>query len=138
VRLLETYDAAETDGFPVKLPALPFNVGTSLPSTSAPARHPYPTLALTPAPHLYLLPTAIPFPAPTPGPIPDLCPRPSQSGPLQYKRTVIATYLDDEVRPCCTLCTLCTLRTLRTLRTLIADSLRRCWCCATRPAVLMC
>jgi len=44
VRLLETYDAAETDGFPVKLPALPF-----------------------------------------------------QSGPLQYKRTVIATYLDDEV-----------------------------------------
>jgi len=44
VRLLETYDTAETDGFPVKLPALPFN-----------------------------------------------------SGPLQYKRTVIATYLDDEV-----------------------------------------
>jgi len=44
VRLLETYDAAETDGFPVKLPALPF-----------------------------------------------------QSGPLQYKRTVIATYLDEEV-----------------------------------------
>jgi len=44
VRLLETYDAAETDGFPVKLPALPF-----------------------------------------------------QSGPLQYKRTIIATYLDEEV-----------------------------------------
>jgi len=53
VRLLETYDAAETDGFPVKLPALPFQVGTSLARTSAPAPHPHPTLALTPAPHPY-------------------------------------------------------------------------------------
>lgn len=44
VRLLETYDEAETDGLPLKLPAIPF-----------------------------------------------------QSGPLQYKRSLIATYLDDEV-----------------------------------------
>ena len=26
----------------------------------------------------------------------------------------------------------------RTLRTLLAGSLRRCWCCATRPAVPTC
>ena len=40
--------------------------------------------------------------------------------------------------PSAPLAALGALCTLRTLRALIADSLRRCWCCATRPAVLMC
>ena len=69
MRLLETYDAAETDGFPVKLPALPFQVGTSLARTLCPCsspltlRLPSPLLlALTPVRYwYYYLPLPLPL-----------------------------------------------------------------------------
>ena len=68
-------------------------------------------LTLTRVPYWLCLPLPCPFSWALPQPLPV---SPSQSGPLQYKRTVIATYLDEEARPCCTPCTLCTLCTLCT------------------------
>ena len=145
VRLLETYDTAETDGFPVKLPALPFNVRSSSPrpppllATLTP-RLPSPLLLiLPPVSYWYRLPRPYSWSHPRPVPL-ALAVGPATVQADCHRHVPRRR----GARPCCTLCTLCTLRTLcalctlRTLRALIADSLRRCWCCATRPAVLMC